>query len=140
MQKSGKILLVMLKGSHCTISRALTSNRELKRCFRAKEMNLKDNLTFCGGIVGVGTILQVNWIFHIWDWNWNREASAVKSSCAQIESQQTPTGQIEIYSSGALLEISRNINFNNCRNTHFNCWSSTEEITRNAFMVNSNKK
>ena len=54
MQKSGKILLVMLKGSHCTISRALTSNRELKRCFRAKEMNLKDNLTFCAGIVGTG--------------------------------------------------------------------------------------
>ena len=54
MQKSGKILLVMLEGSHCTISRALTSNRELKRCFRAKEMNLKDNLTFCAGIVGTG--------------------------------------------------------------------------------------
>ena len=64
----------------------------------------------------------------------------MKSSCAQIESQQTLTGQTEIYSSSALLEIPRNPNFNNWRNTHFNCWSSTEEIIRGAFNVNSNKK
>ena len=126
MHKSGKILLVMLKGSHCTISRALTSNRKLKRCFRGNEFGAERIIWRFVEIVD-GVQCKLNWRFHIWNWK------LCEKLFPEIESQQTIAGQTLIY-------FNAQQHFKpNWRYKYFYCWTNTfphlEEITRSVFRV-----